>query len=578
VRALSPDGTKAVFKSYDKGQNLAVYDVASQQTTLLTNIDQKTTFVDSPAWSHDGRRIAYGQCAVPFGSDCEVRVATLAGESQVIFRSSSGSPGPAGWLPDGSAIVVTLVRPDNTLSIGLVPTAVGALTPLRSISGWPGYYPNPVSVSPDGRLIAFAEGALGTRDIHVIGSDGRTAHHVTDHPADDHRPLWSPDGRHLAFLSTRNGSAALWTVAIRNGQPAAEPVRVKDGMQDAIDLLGWTARGLAFLERVRADDIYTVLVDPASGEPSGSPRQIPYQRTGRNASPAWSPDGRYLAFGSSSPGEPDRRAIVVLPSGGGEAREFPIPTNQWPVSGDGPNDLRWFGDSRGLGFTGLDARGEHTLFRLTLATGTWKTFPHSDINATRIEWNADGNRYFYAQHDLNGDDLAIAERDPLSNRERIVFHGKARKFGERYRGLQFSPDRRFLAFRAGQQIRVLDIETGQTRVVYEEAGGETIRLGIPTWSPNGRALLVDRIENPGTGKQAMDLRLVPLDGGEARRIPLGAELTRLLSSSRGATIGSVVWSPDGGRLAFVLRARRLETSVLENPLALAGAADGSARK
>ena len=39
VLALSPDGTKAAFIIYDKGQNLAVYDVASQQTTRLTDFD-----------------------------------------------------------------------------------------------------------------------------------------------------------------------------------------------------------------------------------------------------------------------------------------------------------------------------------------------------------------------------------------------------------------------------------------------------------------------------------------------------------------------------------------------------------
>ncbi len=39
VQALSPDGTKAAFINYDKGQNLAVYDAASQQTTRLTDFD-----------------------------------------------------------------------------------------------------------------------------------------------------------------------------------------------------------------------------------------------------------------------------------------------------------------------------------------------------------------------------------------------------------------------------------------------------------------------------------------------------------------------------------------------------------
>jgi serine/threonine protein kinase/Tol biopolymer transport system component len=587
VQALSPDGTKAAFISYDKGQNLAVYDAASQQTTLLTNLDwtSASAWVYYAAWSPDRQQIAYMQCAFRPDSGCELRVATLAGESKVILRSEAGIPMwpmPAGWLPDGSALVVMLGRADRTFSIGLVPAAGGPFTQLRSISGWSGRDLELPSVSPDGRSIAFSEGSLGMREIHVIGSDGRTAHRITDHPADDYRPLWSPDGRHLAFLSNRNGSTALWTVAISDGQPADEPVRVKDGMQ-AVRLLGWTTRGLAYAEEVRTDDIYTVPVDPASGEPGGSPRLIPYRWTGRNVAPSWSPDGKYLAFVSSSPTEPDRRTVVLLPSGGGEPREFPIPPSNFAHL-QLLYDLRWFGDSSGLGFSGM---GDRVLLRLTLATGEWKTYPLPVKTWTRIEWNADGSRYFYARQGFGGDDPAIVERDLQSDRERIVFRGNA-KSEESYRGLRFSPDRRSLAIKGNidsQGIVILDLETGQTRVVYDKAAGETLTsdsLAVPTWSPGGAALLVDRTENQRTDKQATDFRLIPVDGGEVRRIPLGAELTRLLSPpGRGAqrpTMHRIAWSPDGRRLAFVLSASGLETWVIENPLALAGTLDGGSHK
>ena len=469
-----------------------------------------------------------------------------------------------------------------------MPTDGGPFIPLRSISGWPGRSLPTPSVSPDGRWIAFTEGSA--RDVHVISRDGRTAHRVTDHPADDWEPLWSPDGGHLAFLSTRNGVVALWTVSMRNGQPATEPVPVKGEMQGVYPLLGWTTRGLAYSQYVGGDDIHAVPVDPASGEPVGSPRLIPYRRTGQNTEPEWSPDGKYLAF-VTSPAERDCRAVVLLPSGGGEPREFPIPVQElW--------DLRWFGDSRGLGITGHDARGERALVRLTLATGEWKTFPLPATaggmrwNGMQFDWNADGSRYFYVWQDSVADsDFRIIERDLQSDRERVVYRGSARSVRpccDSYRGLRFSPDRRLLAFRSARDQRgivVLDVDTGQARVVHDNAAGETYTytdsdpLGLPTWSPDGRALLVLRTQNTGTDKQAMDLRLIPVDGGEVRRIPLGAELSRLLSPGRGAerpTMRDIVLSPDGGRLAFALRALRAETFVIENPLT--STADGSARK
>ncbi len=587
VLSLSPDGTKAAFMNYDKGQNLGVFDMASQRTTLLTNFDWTpgSSWVYEAAWSPDGRRIAYTQCPIQLqlGSSCELRAVTLAGESSAIGRHPECMT-PGGWLPDSSAIVVTSTRLDRTAIIGLVPTNGTPFIPLRSITNWTGRNAPLPSVSPDGRWIAFVEGSPG--DIHVISPDGRTAYRITDHPAEDYFPVWSPDGRHLAFLTDRGGVPALWTVAIKDGQPAAQPLRVKDGMQDVYPMLGWTKRGLAYRQRQATDDIYTVSVDPATGEPNGSLRLIPYRRTGHNIVPEWSPDGRYLAFvssPSSSRDEADRR-VVLLPSGGSEPREFPAPARRlWA--------LRWFGDSRGLGITGHDARGERTLFRLTIATGEWQTFPlRASLalvwNGMHFDWNTDGSRYVYAWQDAGvPTDLTIVERDLQSDRERIVYRAKPDDQLDRYRGLRFSPDRRSLSFRGTGGIYLLDIESGQARVLHDEVAGETRAADrpeeVPIWSPNGRALLVQRTDNRETGRQDTELRLIPADGTAVRRISFAAELTRLLSSRSGAprpTIRSVVWSPDGSRLAFALTASRLESFVIENPLALAGAADKSARK
>ncbi|HEX5109057.1 MAG TPA: protein kinase [Vicinamibacterales bacterium] len=588
VLSLSPDGTKAAFMNYDKGQNLAVFDVTNRQTTQLTDFDWTpgSSWVYGAAWSPDGRRIAYTQCPLQLqsGVPCELRAVTLTRESSAIVRSQTELMWPGGWLPDGSAIVVTAVRLDPTVArtaaktatIGLLPSDGGAFVPVRSISGWTGRVPERPSVSPDGRWIAFSEGSPG--DIHVINRDGRTARRITDHPAEDHFPVWSPDGRHLAFLSERGGSAALWIVAFEDGQPAGEPVRVKDGMQDVIYFLGWTARGLAYSQYQRTDDVYTAAVDPASGEPRGDPRLIPYRRTGHNTVPEWSPDGKYLAFVSSSSSsldQPDRR-LVLLPSGGGEAREFPTPAHRlWT--------LRWFGDSRGLGITGHDARGQRTLFRLTIASGEWQTFPlraspAMQWNGMYFDWNTDGTRYFYAwQDDWAPSELTIIERELQSDSERIVYRGKSEARMDRFRGLRFSPDRRSLSFRGIGGIHLLDVEATQVQVVHDEVPGEARLTGAPpegpTWSPNGRALLAPRIENRETDRRDTELRLIPADGAAVRRIPFPSGLTRLLTSRPGAprpSIQSVVWSPDGGRLAFALRTSQVESFMIEDPLSLTG--------
>ena len=587
--SMSPDGTKAAVITYDTGQNLAVFDLATQKTTRLTNFGWGGTsfWVYEAAWSPDGRRIAYMQCSNIPERQCELRVTTLSGESRVITGNLSDTIRPGGWLPDGSAIVVTLQRRDRTATIGLMPTDGGPFVPLRSTGGWTGSYAPLPTVSPDGQLIAFVEGTPG--DVHVITRDGRTSHRITDHPAEDFFPEWSPDGRHLAFLSDRGGAVALWTVAVKDGQPASEPVRIKDGMQDVYPVLGWTERGFAYSQFHGTDDIYTVPVDPATGELRGRPRLIPYRRTGHNIHPEWSPDGKYLAFVSSSTSRVDEseRRVVLLPSGGGQAREFSTPAHRlWT--------LRWFGDNRGLGITGHDARGERMLFRLTLATGEWQTFPLPvtpralQWNGMYFDWNADGSRYFYAWQDaFSASELTIIARDLQPDRERVIYRGKP-SFGiDRFRGLRASPDRRSLSFTSIGGVHIMDLESGQARVLRDSGTGDPQSAyrpsEVPTWSTDGRALLVNRTESPGTEKQAMDLRLIPTDGGEIRRIPLGPELMRVLSvpAGRGAprpSIEHIAWSPDGTQLAFGVRATRVDTFMIDNPLALAGAVDASLRK
>jgi Tol biopolymer transport system component len=142
----------------------------------------------------------------------------------------------------------------------------------------------------------------------------------------------------------------------------------------------------------------------------------------------------------------------------------------------------------------------------------------------------------------------------------------------------FGPDRRSLALKSSstrQGVVVVDIETGQARVVLDEAIGTNVETSIitPTWSPDGRAVLISR-----TDKQGTDLRLIPVAGGEVQRIPLGAELTRLstsVSAQLRPSLFNVAWSPDGAVLAFGLSSSQINTWLLENPLAALGAATGA---
>jgi Tol biopolymer transport system component len=589
IQSLSPDGTKALFLRYDSGQNLAVYDFASRQLKPITNFGLTGFYADGGVWSPDGRRVAYAQGTFSPDGIAELRVATLAGDSRVILRNAA-NPGramlPAGWLPDGRTLLAALERADGTAVIGLIPDAGGTFMSLRSFA-WSGRAARP-RVSPDGRFVAFAEGAAGMQDIQVLRLDGSAAHRITDRPGDDTQPMWSPDGRHLVFISARPGDVALWEVPIKDGQAAGEPVRVKDGM-DGAQLIDWTARGLAYTNRMQTLDIYTAPIDRASWQPDADPRPLAYSRTGRNTAPVWSPDGRSFAFVSGSVTDSDRRYVVVLPEGRGDAREYLIPTTRYGNALE-PYDLRWFGDSSGLGFSGVDRQGQAAVFQLSIATGQWKTHPSPVKTWTRIEWNGDGTKFFYARHGFAaGAPAAIIERDLASNREREVYRSTDTQVA--LRGFRLSPDRRSLAFTttagptAGSvtvRLIVTDLETGQARTMVEEKGGSTfqttISLGAPAWTPDGRALIVPRT----TGTNVWpEFRIVPLDGSANRSFVLNPALARQHRGRGGdweATIREAMWSPDGTRMAFMLASFQSDTWMMENVLAGVGSPRAASRR
>ena len=71
------------------------------------------------------------------------------------------------------------------------------------------------SISPDGKSVVFSYGG----DLYIVGSDGGEARKLTSHQAYDYAPVWSPDGKTIAFASDRFGNFDIYTVSYKGGVP-----------------------------------------------------------------------------------------------------------------------------------------------------------------------------------------------------------------------------------------------------------------------------------------------------------------------------------------------------------------------
>jgi Tol biopolymer transport system component len=66
--------------------------------------------------------------------------------------------------------------------------------------------------SPDGRKLAFMSNRDGNFELYVANADGGNVHRLTNNPANDFNPAWSPDGRKLAWNSDRSGDFEIYVM------------------------------------------------------------------------------------------------------------------------------------------------------------------------------------------------------------------------------------------------------------------------------------------------------------------------------------------------------------------------------
>jgi TolB protein len=190
------------------------------------------------------------------------------------------------WSPDARAIAYTSYRrgyPD--IFVALIYQGVQE-TPTNGV----GQNFLPV-YSPDGTRIAFTSNRDGNPEIYVMNKDGSNIRRVTNHPAIDVTPTWSPTGAQLAFTSDRAGTPQIYIVG-------ADGLNLRRLTTESYaDRPTWSSapfNEIAFSARTSSRGFDIKVYDLASGQT----RQITFGE-GSNESPAYSPNGRHLAFSST---------------------------------------------------------------------------------------------------------------------------------------------------------------------------------------------------------------------------------------------------------------------------------------
>jgi Tol biopolymer transport system component/tRNA A-37 threonylcarbamoyl transferase component Bud32 len=204
---VARDGTIAFVNSRWRSA-LILYDLVTRQLrTLATH----TPFMWGPAFSPDGRRIAFSRSEVD-GSWHLWTIATNETTPSKLTETPLSELYPR-FTPDGAWVLYQTWAPPR--SVWRVPVAGGAPERLAHIDGGGAAY---ADVSPDGRWIAYTREEGDAERIYIVGVGGGPSRLLL--PSRGTVPRWSPDGRRIAFSPDRSRLSGIFVVDAGGGTPA----------------------------------------------------------------------------------------------------------------------------------------------------------------------------------------------------------------------------------------------------------------------------------------------------------------------------------------------------------------------
>jgi Tol biopolymer transport system component len=464
-----------------------------------------------PAWSPDGSRLAFVR-----GGAVWVSAADGAGAVQLSTGSKDASPT---WSPDSTRIAFT--RSPNYLEV--VPAGGGSTSELaRGVN----LGDEPVVWAADGRSLFYGNAYV----LYRVAADGSTDTVVLRAPGQVGDLALAPGGRRLAFAVwtyAPDKGNGVWTVDLAIGSTSQ---LTKSGQQRD-GLLAWSPGGdrIAY---VRTTDVRLHIITVATDTDHALPREHPGTEFD---SLRWSPDGSLLLFSSAYTDDTELYTFSFVGNEAGPLRQL---TDNWFED----IDPAWSPDGKEIAFAS-NRCGNYDIYVMRADGSGVKRLTRNPADDVEPGWSPDGKRIVFAS-DRPANAVEVKQRKAgVFVQDLYVIgadgSGLHRLTGAPSRGdsmPSWSPDGKLIAFSTSSDPP--QIETMWANGTHRHFTGQT--GDAPDWSPNGKTLVFQHEYYPDGSDWALSS---PPQVELALMTPSGVFLRSL------GNHGPARWSPDGTLLA-----------------------------
>jgi TolB protein len=305
--------------SQSKNSRFIAHTISDAMHKTLRGLDGVARTRLAFSSDRDGERVAK---TIQDRSVQEIYVSDYdGGNQQKVTRHQSLDISPA-WSPDGLTLAYTSYA-DGTPDI-YIQTIFGKMSmlvrPVKSSSGAPNQY---AAWSPDGTKLAFASDRNhdGNYELYIVNRDGSGMTQLINDPHSiQEAPAWSPNGQQLAIVSDKSGSPQIYVISV-NGTglhriSTQETYCDRPTWSPTLNEIAYSARNPSQGYDVH---LYNFVTDKVT---------VLTDSQGTNESPAFSPNGRHIAFTTTRYGK--SQIAIVGRDGKLEKRVTTLGNNKFP--------------------------------------------------------------------------------------------------------------------------------------------------------------------------------------------------------------------------------------------------------